>query len=58
VRKAGCSKIELDSAFHQTDAREFYWQQRFENRAYMFSKSLQLILPSSNNPEMMYLAIL
>jgi len=38
--KNGCSRIELDSAFHRKDAHKFYETQGFENRAYLFSKVL------------------
>jgi glucosamine-phosphate N-acetyltransferase len=36
----GCTRLELDSAFHRTEAHKFYEQQGFENRAYLFSKPL------------------
>jgi GNAT superfamily N-acetyltransferase len=38
--KSGCSRIELDSAFHRKDAHKFYEAQGFENRAFLFSKVL------------------
>lgn len=38
--KNGCSRTELDSAFHRTDAHKFYETEGFENRAYLFSKVL------------------
>ncbi|HXZ42406.1 MAG TPA: GNAT family N-acetyltransferase [Terriglobales bacterium] len=38
--KAGCPRIELDSAFHRKDAHKFYEAQGFENRAHLFSKVL------------------
>ena len=41
AKEAGCSRVELDSAFHRVQAHAFYQQQGFENRAYLFSKSLQ-----------------
>lgn len=40
AKQAGCSKVELDSAFHRLEAHKFYQQQGFENRGYLFSKSL------------------
>lgn len=36
----GCSRIELDSAFERTDAHRFYEREGFENRAFLFSRSL------------------
>jgi len=36
----GAARIELDSAFHRTEAHQFYQQHGFENRAYLFSKKL------------------
>ena len=38
--EAGCSSVELDSAFHRSEAHRFYQKHGFENRAYLFSKSL------------------
>lgn len=35
-----CRRVELDSAFHRTEAHGFYERQGFENRAYLFSKLL------------------
>lgn len=35
-----CRRVELDSAFHRTEAHAFYERQGFENRAYLFSKLL------------------
>lgn len=40
AQRGGCSRIELDSAFHRTGAHEFYEAQGFENRAYLFSRPL------------------
>lgn len=37
---AGAARIELDSDFRRTEAHRFYEQQGFENRAYLFSKTL------------------
>ena len=39
IRK-GCSKIELESAFHRAEAHAFYEKMGFEKRAYFFSKSV------------------
>ncbi len=36
----GCSRVELDSAFHRKRAHKFYQAEGFENRAYLFSKAL------------------
>jgi len=41
-----CARIELDSGFHRQDAHRFYMSQGFENRAYLFSKSLRQPSPS------------
>jgi len=35
-----CSRIELDSAFHRKRAHRFYQQCGFENRGFIFSKTL------------------
>lgn len=40
ARKLGCSRIELDSAFHRTDAHAFYEKKGFEQRAYLFTMTL------------------
>ncbi|MGA2350468.1 MAG: GNAT family N-acetyltransferase [Terracidiphilus sp.] len=40
AKEAGCSRVELDSAFHRSEAHKFYERQGFENRAYLFSKSI------------------
>jgi glucosamine-phosphate N-acetyltransferase len=40
ARQAGCSRVELDSAFHRSEAHSFYQQRGFENRGYLFSKAL------------------
>ena len=42
----GCARIELDSAFHRDAAHRFYESQGFENRAYLFSKSLRGASPA------------
>jgi ribosomal protein S18 acetylase RimI-like enzyme len=36
----GCSRIELDSAFHRTEAHGFFRSQGFENRAWLFTQVL------------------
>jgi glucosamine-phosphate N-acetyltransferase len=38
--KKGCHRVELDSAFHRTQAHRFYEQHDFEKRAILFSKIL------------------
>jgi len=40
ARERGCTRIELDSAFHRKNAHAFYEQQGFESRAYLYSKLL------------------
>jgi glucosamine-phosphate N-acetyltransferase len=40
ARKTGCSRLELDSAFHRTDAHEFYERRGFEKRAFLFTMAL------------------
>lgn len=40
ARDAGCRRVELDSAFHRTEAHRFYERHGFENRAYLFSRLL------------------
>lgn len=36
----GCKRLELDSAFHRTNAHEFYDKLGFEKRAYLFTKEI------------------
>lgn len=36
----GCRRVELDSAFHRTEAHRFYESRGFEKRAWLFSKEL------------------
>lgn len=36
----GCSRLELDSAFHRKDEHAFYEQRRYERSALLFSKQL------------------
>jgi ribosomal protein S18 acetylase RimI-like enzyme len=36
----GCRRIELDSAFHRKAAHAFYERHGFENRAFLFSRTL------------------
>jgi GNAT superfamily N-acetyltransferase len=40
AKQAGCSRVELDSAFRRAEAHKFYQRQGFENRAYLFSNPL------------------
>ena len=40
ARQKGCRRVELDSAFHRKQAHQFYEQNGFENRAFLFSKPL------------------
>jgi Acetyltransferases len=40
ARKTGCGRIELDSAFHRTEAHEFYERRGFEKRAFLFTMAL------------------
>jgi GNAT superfamily N-acetyltransferase len=40
ARETNCTRVELDSAFHRTEAHRFCEQHGFENRAYLFSKTL------------------
>jgi GNAT superfamily N-acetyltransferase len=37
---AGCTRLELDCAFHRKDEHSFYEQRRYERRALLFSKQL------------------
>jgi ribosomal protein S18 acetylase RimI-like enzyme len=38
--KYECKRLELDSAFHRTNAHAFYEKQGFEKRAFLFSKAI------------------
>jgi ribosomal protein S18 acetylase RimI-like enzyme len=40
ARRRGCTRVELDSAFHRKKAHKFYERNGFEDRAYLFSKRL------------------
>jgi len=40
ARQLGCTRIELESAFHRECARAFYERLGFEKRAFLFSKPL------------------
>lgn len=40
ARKSGCTRIELDSAFHRTEAHAFYEHKGFEQRAYLYTMKL------------------
>jgi len=37
----GCKRIELESAFHRTDAHAFYEKMGFEKRAHFFSREVK-----------------
>jgi ribosomal protein S18 acetylase RimI-like enzyme len=41
AKKHECKRLELDSAFHRTNAHAFYEKLRFEKRAYLFSKEIK-----------------
>jgi ribosomal protein S18 acetylase RimI-like enzyme len=41
AQEKGCAKIELESAFHRTDAHAFYEKMGFEKRAWFFSKNVR-----------------
>ena len=41
AQKLNCTRMELDSAFHRSEAHVFYEHIGFEKRAYLFSKSLK-----------------
>lgn len=40
AKERGCRRVELDTAFHRQEAHDFYERMGFENRGYVFSKSL------------------
>lgn len=40
ARRRGCTRLELDSAFHRTRAHAFYERLGFERRALVFSKAI------------------
>jgi ribosomal protein S18 acetylase RimI-like enzyme len=40
ARQRGCSRVELDSAFHRKQAHQFYERHGFEGRALLFSRVL------------------
>ena len=40
AKEKSCKKIELDSAFHRKESHSFYESLGFENRAFLFSKTL------------------
>jgi GNAT superfamily N-acetyltransferase len=40
AKYSGCKRLELDSAFHRTDAHLFYDKLGFEKRAYLFTKEI------------------
>jgi ribosomal protein S18 acetylase RimI-like enzyme len=40
AKHRGCKRLELDSAFHRTNAHAFYEKQGFEKRAWLFTKEI------------------
>ncbi|WP_298648259.1 GNAT family N-acetyltransferase [uncultured Proteiniphilum sp.] len=40
AKSHSCKRIELDSAFHRTNAHKLYEEMNFEKRAYLFSKEI------------------
>ena len=42
ARERGCLAMELDSAFHRTEAHSFYERLGFDRRAYLFIKRFKL----------------
>ncbi|MDR3141340.1 MAG: GNAT family N-acetyltransferase [Tannerellaceae bacterium] len=40
AKNRGCKQLELDSAFHRTNAHAFYEKQGFEKRAWLFTKEI------------------
>lgn len=40
ARELGCARIELDSAFHRTEAHRFYEGRGWERRAFLFGRDL------------------
>lgn len=40
AKSHGCKRLELDSAFHRTNAHEFYDKLGFWKRAYLFTKEI------------------
>lgn len=40
ARERGCRAMELDSAFHRTEAHSFYEKLGFEKRAFLFSRRI------------------
>ncbi len=47
AKQRGCRRLELDSAFHRTEAHEFYERQGFSKRVYLLSKDLKPLALSS-----------
>jgi GNAT superfamily N-acetyltransferase len=43
----GCTRLELDSAFHRKEVHAFYEQRQFARRALLFSKPLRDAQPAS-----------
>jgi len=42
AKERGCTRIELDSAFHRKEAHQFYERNGFGNRAYLFLEIIDL----------------
>ena len=42
AKQKGCTRLELDSAFHRGKAHNFYKKIGFENRAFLFSMPLEV----------------
>ena len=40
ARKAGCMRLEVDTAFHRTDDHAYFERQGFEQRAYLYTMKL------------------
>ena len=40
AKENNCKRIELDSGFHRKEAHRFYEKAGYENRAYLFSKTI------------------
>jgi len=43
ARERGCKRIELESAFHRTDAHAFYEKMGFEKRAHFYSREVEML---------------
>ncbi len=42
AQKLKCKRIELDTAFHRKKAHQFYENMNFENRAFLFSRIIEI----------------